>query len=100
MTPTEPASPDLEFNRLATFVWERAQARENERAHGLDIVAAAGALEDPMVLVTALGEEEGFEAIGLSRGRLLSVRYEIEENRIRIQSAWRAIPTEEALYGR
>jgi hypothetical protein len=63
---------DIPFNGLSTCVWGTESALENERAHRVDIVCAARALKDPLVLVTELGEEGSFEAIGLSGGRYIS----------------------------
>lgn len=84
------------------FVWHPAKAVKNFRKHGVSFKDAATVFDDPMFILTdATRHDEARDAVvGFDRtGRLLFVVHiEIEGTCVRIISARRAEPTEEALY--
>jgi uncharacterized protein len=85
-----------------TFRWDELKAAENHLKHGVSFEEAVTVFDDPLfVLQDASRDEEQRDAvIGFSSaGRLLTVVHiELEEEFIRIISAWRASAAEEALY--
>ena len=85
-----------------TFRWNELKATENQRKHGVSFEEAVTVFDDPLfVLQDATRNEEQREAaIGFSStGQLLTVVHiEFDGEFIRIISAWRASPTEEAFY--
>ena len=84
------------------FVWNRDKAERNWRKHGVRFQEAATVFGDPyLVLTDASREGEARDAaIGfdLNARLLYVVHIEIEATCIRIISARRAQPHEEALY--
>lgn len=84
------------------FVWNRDKAELNRRKHGVSFEEAAWIFGDPyFVLVDASRNDEARDAaIGFDRhARLLFVVHiELHDSCIRIISARRADPREEALY--
>ena len=84
------------------FVWDPAKAETNWRKHGVRFEEAATVFFDPLFkLVDASRNDEARDAaIGFdSSSRLLYiVHIEFDESHIRIVSARRAEPEEEALY--
>lgn len=84
------------------FVWNRDKAELNRRKHGVRFEEAACVFGDPyFVLVDASRNDEARDAaIGFdAQARLLFVVHiEIEASCIRIISARRADPREEAFY--
>lgn len=84
------------------FVWNRAKAEANWRKHGVRFQEAAGVFSDPLFVLTdaSRNDEARDAAIGFdAHGRLLFVVHvEVEATCIRIISARRAEPREEALY--
>jgi uncharacterized protein len=94
---------EIEFEYAGTiFMWHDAKASENTRRHGVDFREAATVFYDPLMVFTSAGEgrEPRDKVIGFSAGgRLLTVVHlEVEDEFVRIISAWRASATEEALY--
>ncbi len=94
---------DRTFDHRGTlFVWEETKAELNVRGHAVSFEEAVTVFDDPLFFLRdASRNDEGREAaIGLSaQGRLLTVVHiEIEGEHIRIISAWRASPSEEAFY--
>jgi uncharacterized DUF497 family protein len=85
-----------------TFVWNEAKAAENEHKHGVKFEEAATVFDDPLLVLAdaSRNAEERDKVIGFSiAGRLLTVVHiEFEGEFIRIISAWRASPVEEAIY--
>lgn len=85
-----------------SFRWDESKAAENHREHGVSFEEAATVFDDPLfVLRDASRNQEHRDAvIGFSSaGRLLTVVHiEVEGEFIRIISAWRASPAEEAFY--
>src|SRR3546814_1216717 len=85
-----------------TFGWDKGKARSNLHKHGVAFEEAAAAFFDPLfVLVDASRNEESRDAlIGFDAGsRLLYVVHVvIEAEVLRLVSARRATPEEEALY--
>ena len=85
-----------------TFVWNEDKAAENERKHGVKFEEAATVFDDPLLVLAdaSRNNEQRDKVIGFSiAGRLLTVVHiEIDGESIRIISAWRASPIEEALY--
>src|SRR3546814_9169061 len=85
-----------------TFVWAKDKARSNLHKHGVCFEEAAAAFFDPLfVLVGASRNEESRHAlIGFDAGsRLLYVVHVVVEAVVlRLVSARRATPEEEALY--
>jgi len=76
------------------YEWNPAKARANARAHGVDFVEAASALEDPQGLTRedpdAAGERR-YATLGMTRrGRLVVVIRTQRGRRIRLISAWKA----------
>jgi len=96
-----PVDEEFELNG-ELFVWNSDKARINLRKHGVRFEEAASVFFDPFfVLADASRNEEARDAvIGFdSSGRLLFVVHiEIEGACIRIISARRAQPQEEAAY--
>ncbi|WZB62526.1 BrnT family toxin [Achromobacter xylosoxidans] len=84
------------------FVWNRHKAEENQRKHGVSFEDAACVFGDPYFILTdASRNDEARDAIvGLDlQARLLFVVHiEIAPLYIRIISARRAEPREEAIY--
>lgn len=84
------------------FVWNAEKANSNWHKHGVRFEEAASIFEDPMfVLASASRNDEARDAaIGFDiTGRLLYVVHiEVEATFIRIISARRAEPDEEAKY--
>ena len=84
------------------FVWDADKARSNLRKHGVAFEEAVAAFLDPLfVLVDASRNDEPRDAvIGFDAGgRLLYVVHVvIEAEVLRLVSARRATPEEEALY--
>jgi uncharacterized DUF497 family protein len=84
------------------FIWDSAKAESNRRKHGVRFEEAATVFFDPLfVLVDASRNEAARDAaIGFdSTSRLLYVVHiEIDGSYIRIISARRAEPSEEARY--
>ncbi|AUB82495.1 BrnT family toxin [Candidatus Thiodictyon syntrophicum] len=94
---------DIAFERNGDlFVWNRAKAATNWRTHRVRFEDAAAVFADPLfVLVDAARNDEARDAaIGFgATGRLLYVVHiEVTASHIRIISARRAEPEEEALY--
>ncbi len=85
-----------------TFVWDEAKAIENARKHEVTFEEAATAFDDPLFILrdASRNDEERHVAIGLSAaGRLLAVVHvEVNDEYLRIVSAWRASAAEEMLY--
>lgn len=85
-----------------TFRWDERKAAENERKHGISFEEAVPVFDDPLFVLedASRKQEQRDAAIGFgSTGRLLTVVHiEVDGEFIRIISAWRASPTEEALY--
>lgn len=86
----------------STFVWSRNKAVTNQRKHGVSFEDAATVFADPFfILIDASRHDEAREAvIGFDQtGCLLFVVHiEVDQAFIRIISARRAEPNEEALY--
>ncbi len=84
------------------FVWHPAKAVQNLRKHRVRFEDAVTVFDDPMfILIDATRHDEVRDAvIGFDQtGRLLFVVHiELEGSSIRIISARRAEPAEEALY--
>ena len=84
------------------FVWNRDKAELNWRKHGVRFEEAATVFGDPLFVLTdaSRNDEARDAAIGFDmHARLLFVVHvEIEATCIRIISARRAEPREEALY--
>lgn len=84
------------------FVWNRDKAELNWRKHGVRFEEAASVFSDPLFVLTdaSRNDEARDAAIGFdTHARLLFVVHiEIEDAWIRIVSARRAEPREEALY--
>jgi uncharacterized DUF497 family protein len=84
------------------FVWNRDKAELNWRKHGVRFQEAASVFSDPLFVLTdaSRNDEARDAAIGFdANARLLFVVHiEIEDSCIRIISARRAEPREEALY--
>ncbi len=94
---------DRQFDHAGnTFVWNEDKAAENERKHGVKFEEAATVFDDPLLVLAdaSRNNEQRDKVIGFSiAGRLLTVVHiEIDGEFIRIISAWRASPIEEALY--
>jgi uncharacterized protein len=85
-----------------SFCWDESKAAENQRKHGLAFEEAATVFDDPLFVLqdASRNEEQRDAVIGVSSaGRLLTVVHvEFEGEFIRIISAWRASPAEEAFY--
>ncbi|MFT3818171.1 MAG: BrnT family toxin [Rubrivivax sp.] len=84
------------------FVWNREKAEANWRKHGVRFEEAASVFHDPFFVLTdaSRGDEARDAAIGFdaSARLLFVVHVEIEGSHIRIISARRAEPHEEARY--
>lgn len=84
------------------FVWNRDKAERNKRKHGVCFEDAAYVFGDPyFVLTDASRNDEARSAVvgfDLKARMLFVVHIEIETSCIRIISARRAEPREEALY--
>jgi len=84
------------------FVWNRDKAERNARKHGVRFEDAAYVFGDPyFVLTDASRNDEARDAVigfDLKARMLFVVHIEIEASCIRIISARRAEPREEALY--
>ena len=94
---------DVRFEMAGeTFVWDSPKAETNWRKHGVRFEEAVTVFFDPLFkLVDASRDDEARDAaIGFdSSSRLLYVVHiEFEESHIRIVSARRAEPDEEAIY--
>lgn len=85
-----------------TFCWDELKATENQRKHGISFEEAVTVFDDPLFVLqdASRNEEQRDAVIGFSSvGRLLTVVHiEFDGEFIRIISAWRASPAEEALY--
>ena len=85
-----------------TFCWDELKAEENERNHGVSFEEAVTVFDDPLFVLrdASRNEEQRDAAIGFTAaGRLLTVVHiECDGEFIRIISAWRAAPADEALY--
>jgi len=85
-----------------TFRWDDLKAAENQRKHGIAFEEAATVFDDPLFVLqdASRNEEQRDAVIGFSStGRLLTVVHvECDDEYIRIISAWRASPAEEAFY--
>ena len=82
-----------------SFCWNDSKAAENLRSHGISFEEAVTVFDDPLfVLQDASRNEEQRDAV-IAAGRLLTVVHiEYDGEFIRIISAWRASPAEEAFY--
>ncbi len=84
------------------FVWNSTKAELNWRKHGVRFEEAASVFSDPFFVLTdaSRNDEARDAAIGFdSTARLLFVVHiEIEDEFVRIISARRASPLEEAIY--
>ncbi|HSV54497.1 MAG TPA: BrnT family toxin [Burkholderiaceae bacterium] len=84
------------------FAWNLDKAELNWRKHGVRFEEAATVFSDPMfVLTDASRNDEARDAVigfDLNARLLFVVHIEIEDSCIRIISARRAEPREEALY--
>ncbi len=85
-----------------SFVWDAVKAEKNRRKHGVRFEEAAVVFFDPLFVLAeaSRNDEARYAAIGFDAvGRLLYVVHiEIEDVCIRIVSARRAEPEEEARY--
>jgi uncharacterized DUF497 family protein len=85
-----------------SFRWDESKAAENQRKHGVSFEEAATVFDDPLFVLqdASRNEEQRDAVIGFSSaGRLLTVVHvEFVGEFIRIISAWRASPSEEAFY--
>ena len=85
-----------------TFRWDEQKAAENKRKHGVAFEEAVTVFDDPLFVLqdASRNEQQRHAAIGFSSGgRLLTVVHvELDGEFIRIISAWRASPAEEAFY--
>jgi uncharacterized DUF497 family protein len=85
-----------------TFVWDSNKASTNLRKHGMPFEQGAEAFFDPFLkLVEASRHEEARDAIiGIATrwNLLFVVHIELEDDAIRIISAWKATRRERAYY--
>ena len=85
-----------------TFCWDELKATENQRKHGVSFEEAVTVFDDPLFVLqdASRNQEQRDAVIGFSSsGRLLTVVHiEFQDEFIRIISAWRASPAEEAFY--
>jgi uncharacterized DUF497 family protein len=85
-----------------SFRWDESKAAANQREHGVSFEEAATVFDDPLFVLrdASRNDEQRDAVIGFSSaGRLLTVVHiEVEGEFIRIISAWRASPAEEAFY--
>lgn len=85
-----------------SFCWDESKAAENQRKHGVSFEEAATVFDDPLFVLqdASRSEEQRDAVIGFSSagGLLTVVHVEFEGEFIRIISAWRASPAEEAFY--
>ena len=78
-----------------TFEWDTLKEQENIAKHGVDFDTACRVFQDPKYLVAADAkhsiDEERLFAIGIVDGEVLTVRYTLREQSIRIIGAgfWR-----------
>ena len=85
-----------------SFCWDESKAAENQQKHGISFEEAVTVFDDPLFVLqdASRNEEQRDAVIGFnSAGRLLTVVHvEFDGEFIRIISAWRASPAEEAFY--
>ncbi|MEJ1960085.1 MAG: BrnT family toxin [Gammaproteobacteria bacterium] len=94
---------DIEFEDCRTlFVWDMEKAQENQTKHDVEFTDAVNVFRDPHLVIVdaARNGESRDKAIGMSSaGKLLSiVHVEVDDEFIRIISAWPATVAEIALY--
>lgn len=77
------------------FAWDPAKERENLAKHGVDFRTAASVFDDPALVLTkdaahSVGEQRYF-AFGLVAGAVLTVRFTVRGETIRLLGAgyWR-----------
>lgn len=86
------------------FVWDETKNRENQRKHGISFEEAEELFTSGVDYLETFDAahsetEDRFIAIGpISRGLVLVVWTEVDEETIRVISARRATPRERALY--
>ena len=82
------------------FEWDERKRLGNLEKHGLDFFDVIGVFEAPHVVVPSIhaGEEERFLAIGVFKGRFVTVVYTIRSGAIRIISFRRARHEERQKY--
>jgi uncharacterized protein len=91
---------------MISFEWDPEKARENKRKHGISFEVAQQAFYDPDALAShdrIEGGERRWQTLGMAHGVLLllvahTVRFEDEEEVIRIISARRADRKEKHRY--
>ncbi len=80
---------------MTSFEWDEAKNRENQRKHGVSFEAAEGVFFDPYLIVredaTHSVDEPRFFAFGKVAARVMTVRFTLRANVIRIFGAayWR-----------
>ncbi len=94
---------DIEFEYAGTsYRWHDAKARGNKRNHRVEFFEAVTVFYDPLLVIVDASEasEIRHKGIGFSAGGhlLAVVHIEIEDECIRIISAWRASAAEEETY--
>jgi hypothetical protein len=82
------------------FEWDERKRLANLEKHGLDFFDVIGVFEAPHVEVPSIhaGEEDRFLAIGVFKGRFVTVVYTIRSGAIRIISFRRARHEERQKY--
>lgn len=85
---------------MVRFEWDERKRLANLEKHGLDFVDVIGVFEAPHLVVpsTRAGEEERFLAIGVFKGRLVTVVYTSRSEASRIISFRRARHEERQKY--
>ena len=80
----------------ASFAWDEDKNRENQEKHGVSFQAAQFAFADPHLLILrderhSTPEEERFYGVGRIEGGIVTVRFTVRNNKIRIFGAgfWR-----------
>jgi uncharacterized DUF497 family protein len=91
------------YDRLVSYEWDPAKARDNLRKHGIDFADAALVLEDEHALTVpdeASTSEERFITLGMDPlGRVLVVVYTWRAANVRLISARKATRREQRQYG-
>jgi len=82
------------------FEWDEQKRHSNLEKHGLDFIDAGRILQAPHVIVPSVyaGQEERSLAIGVLKGRFVTVVYTIRSQAIRIISFRRARHEERQKY--
>lgn len=80
----------------ASFKWDERKNLENQRKHGVSFETAQYAFADPNRLILkdtrhSIPEEERFYCVGRVEGGIMTVRFTLRDNTIRIFGAgfWR-----------